>query len=169
MKNFIKQTIVALVLLLSLSLTTSAQTKPGVHVIGAVGLNNVNREPQMMTLQGEVGYIGSVLGLTGTYNNVAQKHFTKASSYGLKAYAKLFKVDELNFFLTGGVDRNIKPIDKHITSKWSYKPGLLVAMPILSHVDAGFGVHEFIYRQERKGVDKERYLTGASLTLAVRL
>lgn len=167
MKNLTKFSVVALLMLLTAS--AFAQTQPGVHIIGAVGLNNVNREPQMMTLQGEAGYIGKVLGLTGTYNNVAQKHFTKASSYGVKAYAKFLKVDELHFFVTAGVDRNIKPIDKHITSKWSYKPGLLVAMPIFSHVDAGFGVHEFIYRQERKGVDKERYLTGATLSLAFRL
>lgn len=145
-----------------------SQTKPGFTVSAGIGTNNVSRNVQMGTLNGEVGAFSKYIGLTGAYYTVMDKNLSKASGYGLKAYVKLAQIDALSIWSAAEADLYIKEIDKNVRGKFSYKPELSVSVPLAKSVDASFGVHEFIYQQVQKGEEGTRYKTGATFKLVFR-
>lgn len=163
-------------ILLALSLTASAQTSPGLHVIGTVGTTNVSRDQRILiTVSPELMYMGKTFGIGVVYNNTVNlykdskvKHHNpkgQASSFGLKLHARLFKVDQINFFATAEADKYIAKIDKKINGEYEFRPGAAVALPIRSRFDARFGYNPYIYKQNNE--IKHRH--GASFAIAYRL
>lgn len=162
--------------LLLLSLAGTAQTKPGVHVIGTIGTTNVSRDQRiLLTASPEVMYMGKTFGIGAVYNNTfnlykgskTPHHNPKgqASSFGLKVHAKLFKVDEINLFVTAEADRYIAKIDKKINGEYEFRPGVSIALPIRKNLDARFGYNPYFYKQNNEWQHKH----GASFGLAARL
>lgn len=119
--------------------------------------------------------MGKTLGIGFVYNTTTNlykgsktpHHNPKgqASSFGLKVHAKIFKVDEINFFLTAEADKYIAKIDKKINGEYELRPGAAIALPIRDRLDARFGYNPYIYKQSHEWKHKH----GASFGLAYRL
>lgn len=163
-------------ILLALSITATAQTNPGLHVIGTVGTTNVSRDQRILiTASPELMYMGKSFGVGVVYNTTTNlykgskvKHHNpkgQASSFGIKLHAKLFKVDEINLFATAEADKYIAKIDKKINGEYELRPGLAIALPVMDRFDARFAYNPYIYKQSGEWQHKH----GASFGIAYRL
>lgn len=163
------------ILIMLLASTAFAQVKPGFHLIGTVGTNNVSREQRLLiNLAPEFGYFGKTIGVSVVHNTITNLYKgsklphhnpkAKASSVGLKLNVKLFKVDEMAIFANVEADKYIEKIDKKINGEFEYRVGGMIAVPILKNVDARISPYVLVYEQSDEW--KKRY--GGSFGLAYR-